>query len=296
MNRPDIAGRMGKYPPPPGASPILGLEVAGTIVQCGKDAVGIERPWKNGDRVCALVPGGGYAEYCAVPASHCLPIPAGLTIEEAAGIPETFFTVWANIFQIGKLKANERFLVHGGTSGIGTTAIQLAHAFGAVVFATAGSSEKCTACVALGAKSAIDYKQNDFQAEIAKLTDGKGVHLILDMVGGPYTPKNIECLSLDGRLVQIATLLGYETTIDLRKIMQKRILLTGSTLRPRTTEEKAQIASALYEKVWPLLIQKKVKVQVDRVFDMSEVAEAHRYLESSQHIGKIILRMNPESS
>lgn len=291
VNRPDIAGRMGKYPPPPGASPVLGLEVAGTVVQRGKNVGGNDARWAIGDRVCALVPGGGYAEYCIAPASHCLPIPEGLTMVEAAGIPETFFTVWANVFQMGRLQAGDRFLVHGGTSGIGTTAIQLATAFGATVFATAGSLTKCAACVALGAKAAVDYKRNDFQSEILNLTEGKGVDLILDMVGGTYTSKNIECLAVDGRLVQIATLLGYEATIDLRKIMQKRIHFTGSTMRPRTVAEKAEIASALYEKVWPLLVQKKVKVQVDRVFPMNEVAEAHRYMESSRHIGKIILLM-----
>ena len=272
VNRPDIAQRQGKYPPPAGASPILGLEVAGTVVGTGK-------------RVCALVPGGGYAEYCVTPESHCLPVPQGLAMEEAAGIPETFFTVWANVFQIGALKAGDRFLVHGGSSGIGTTAIQLAHAFGAAVYATAGSKEKCDACVRLGAERAINYREQDFAKELRGAVD-----LILDMVGGSYAARNIECLAPGGRLVQIAVQQGAEATVNLAKIMQKRITVTGSTMRPRSVEDKAQIARQLREQVWPLLESGRVKVLVDRVFPLEQAAEAHRYLEAGEHIGKVILK------
>lgn len=272
VNRPDIAQRQGKYPPPAGASPILGLEVAGTVVGTGK-------------RVCALVPGGGYAEYCVTPESHCLPAPQGLAMEEAAGIPETFFTVWANLFQIGALKAGDRFLVHGGTSGIGTTAIQLAHAFGATVYATAGSKEKCAACVRLGAERAINYREQDFAKELRGAVD-----LILDMVGGSYAARNIECLAPGGRLVQIAVQQGAEVTVNLAKIMQKRITVTGSTMRPRSVEDKAQIARELREQVWPLLESGRVKVLVDRVFPLEQAAEAHRYLEAGEHVGKVILK------
>jgi putative PIG3 family NAD(P)H quinone oxidoreductase len=285
VNRPDILQRMGKYPPPPGASPILGLEVAGTIAAAPPNT-----RWKQDDRVCALVPGGGYAEYCVVPEPQCLPIPAGLAMQEAAGIPETFFTVWANVFQMGALKEGERILVHGGASGIGTTAIQLARALGATVFVTAGSEEKCAACVRLGAAAAIDYLKQDFVQEIRKLT-AHGVDLVLDMVGGPYTPRNIECLAMFGRLIQIAVQQGAEATINLAKIMHKRLIITGSAMRPRTVADKGRIARELEERVWPLLASKKVKVIVDRVFPMAEAAEAHRYLESGAHIGKVILKV-----
>jgi NADPH2:quinone reductase len=223
VNRPDIAQRAGNYPPPADASPILGLEVSGIIHKVGENS-----RWKVGDKVCALVPGGGYAEFCAVPESHCLPIPQGLSFEEAAGIPENYFTVWSNVFMVAQLQPNENFLVHGGTSGIGTTAIQLAKAFGAKVYTTAGSEFKCDATLLLGATEAINYKEKDFSAEF------KSIHVILDMVGGEYTPKNIECLAPHGRIVQIATMKGGETTIDLRKVMAKRAVITGSTLRPRT--------------------------------------------------------------
>jgi len=273
VNRPDIVQRQGKYPPPPGASPILGLEVAGTVVSTGA-------------RVCALVPGGGYAEYCVTPESHCLPVPQGLSMEEAAGIPETFFTVWANVFQIGGLRAGERFLVHGGTSGIGTTAIQLARAFGATVYSTAGSDDKCRACERLGADRAINYREQDFAKELRGAVD-----VVLDMVGGSYTARNIDCLAPRGRLVQIAVQDGMEATINLAKIMQKRATLTGSTMRPRTVEEKAQIARELKEHVWPLLESGKVKVLVDRIFPLDEAAEAHRHLESGAHVGKVILKV-----
>jgi NADPH2:quinone reductase len=280
VNRPDLSQRAGKYPPPPGASPILGLEVAGTI-----DAVGDGAARAKGERVCALVPGGGYAEFCTVPEPHCLPVPQGLSMEQAAGIPETFFTVWANLFQIGKLKAGERILIHGGAGGIGTTAIQLAHAFGARVFATAGGPDKCRFCERLGAEKAIDYREQDFVKEAGE------VDLILDMVGGPYTPRNIDCLAPFGRLVQIAVQQGAKATVDLSKIMRKRLIVTGSTMRPRSIEDKAQIARELRDQVWPLLEQGRVKVLVDRVFPLAEAAEAHRYLESGSHTGKVILKV-----
>ena len=279
VNRPDLLQRQGSYPPPPGASPILGLEVAGTIA-----AAPAQSRWKEGDRVCALVPGGGYAEYCVTPDPHCLPMPAGLSIEEAAGIPENYFTVWANVFQIGGLQSGERILVHGGASGIGTTAIQLAREFGATVFATAGTAEKCRACEALGAR-AINYREQDFVAE------ARGVDLVLDMVGAPYAPRNIECLAPRGRLVQIAVQQGAEATVNLAKIMQKRLTLTGSTMRPRTVADKAQIARDLEKHVWPLLESGRVKVIVDRVFPFADVVSAHRYLEAGAHIGKVILSL-----
>lgn len=273
VNRPDISQRQGTYPPPPGASPILGLEVAGTNVA-------------TGERVCAIVPGGGYAEYCVAPAVQCLPVPEGLTMEEAAGIPETFFTVWANVFEIGGLKSGERILIHGGASGIGTTAIQLAHAFGATVYVTAGAAAKCQACVELGADRAINYHEQDFVAELRGEVD-----LILDMVGGPYTPRNIDCLTQGGRLVQIGLQQGAEATVNLAKVMHKRLTITGSTMRPRSVEEKGKIAGELHERVWPLVESRKVKVLIDRVFPLEQVVDAHRYLESGEHIGKVILKV-----
>jgi len=284
VNRPDLLQRQGKYPPPPGASPVMGLEVAGTI-----ESVGAGAGWKAGDRVCALVPGGGYAEYCAAPGMQCLPIPKGLSMEEAAGIPETFFTVWANVFQIGGLKQGERILIHGGASGIGTTAIQLAREFGATVFVTAGTDEKCEACRRLGA-AAINYLKQDFAQEVRALT-AHGVDMVLDMVGGPYAARNIECLAMRGRLVQIAVQQGAEATVNLAKIMQKRLTVTGSTMRPRTVADKGQIASELKERIWPLLEAGRVKTIVDRVFPLGEVVEAHRYLEAGQHVGKVILKV-----
>ena len=272
--------RAGKYPPPPGASPILGMEVAGTIAAAAPDS-----GWREGDRVCALVTGGGYAEYCLAPGPQCLPVPKGLSMEEAAGIPEAFFTVWANVFQIGHLTAGERFLVHGGTSGIGTTAIQLARAFGATVFTTAGSEEKCRVCLSLGAERAINYKELDFAKQL------RDIDLILDIVGAAYTPRNLEVLAPRGRLVQIAVQQGVEATVNLVRVMQKRLTVTGSTLRPRPVAEKAAIAADLREHVWPLLESGKVKVLVDRVFPLAQAADAHRYLESGAHIGKLILSL-----
>jgi putative PIG3 family NAD(P)H quinone oxidoreductase len=252
---------------------VLGLEVAGTIEG-------------TGERVCALAPGGGYAEYCVVPKPQCLPVPSGLSMIEAAGICENYFTVWANVFQIGGLKAGERILIHGGTSGIGTSAIQLAREFGATVFATAGTDAKCRLCEELGAERAINYRERDFVAE------WKGsMNVVLDMVGGSYAARNIECLAPFGRLVQIAVQSGAEATINLAKVMQKRITITGSTMRPRTVEDKGRIAAELRERVWPLLESGRVKVMVDRVFDLEDVVEAHRYLESGEHVGKVILRV-----
>jgi putative PIG3 family NAD(P)H quinone oxidoreductase len=285
VNRPDVLQRSGSYPPPPGASPILGLEVSGTIAERGAGVAGCQA----GDEVCALVPGGGYAEYCLAPASHCLPVPRGLSVIEAAGLPETFFTVWTNVFDRGRLKAGESFLVHGGTSGIGTTAVQLARAFGARVFATAGNPEKCAVCRALGAERAIDYRQEDFPAVVKEATQGRGVDVILDMVGGPYVEKNLRSLAVEGRLVQIAFLQGSKVTLDLVHLMMRRQTITGSTLRPRSVEDKAAIARALRDKVWPLLEGGQVRPLIDHEFPLGEAAEAHRLMESSRHIGKILL-------
>jgi len=285
INRPDILQRQGKYPPPPDASPILGLEVAGEIAALGAGAT-----LKLGERVCALVPGGGYAEYCRVPASHCLPVPQRLSMEEAAGIPETFFTVWANVFQIGKLKSGERFLVHGGAGGIGTTAIQLAHARGAEVFTTAGSEQKCALCRELGAAHAFNYNSQNFAEEITRITAGGGVDVILDMVGGGYTEKNVDSLAMHGRLIQIAFQQGAKVTLNLAKIMQKRLIITGSALRPRSIEEKAAIATQLRHEVWPLLESGQVKVIVDKVVPFAKIKTAHEYFDTAQHAGKVILQ------
>ncbi|MEO8715477.1 MAG: NAD(P)H-quinone oxidoreductase, partial [Acetobacteraceae bacterium] len=250
VNRPDVAQRSGAYPPPPGASPIVGLEVAGEVVGAGSDV----RAWRIGDKVCGLANGGGYAEYCAVPATQCLPWPTGYDAVRAAALPETYFTVWANLFQHGRLAGGERALIHGGTSGIGVTAIQLARAFGATPYATAGSEAKCAACVRLGAEAAINYRTQDFVDEIKRLTEGRGVDVVLDMVGGPYFPRNLRTLAMDGRLVLIAFLGGPKVeNLDLTPIMVRRLIVTGSTTRPRTTAQKAAIAAELREKVWPLL-------------------------------------------
>lgn len=286
VNRPDIAQREGRYPPPPGASPILGLEVAGVIAALGPSVEG----WRVGDRVCALVNGGGYAEFVTVPAPQCLPIPAGYDFIRAAAIPETFFTVWANLFERGKLARGETALIHGGTSGIGTTAIQLAREFGATIYATAGSPEKCLACLRLGAAAAIDYRAQDFVEEIKRLTDGRGVDVILDMVGGDYIPRNIRCLALDGRLVMIAFLRGSKVAeIDFLPVMTRRLTITGSTMRPRTTAQKGAIAAALLRHVWPVLEAGRCGPVIHTVFPLAEAAEAHRLMESGQHIGKIVL-------
>jgi putative PIG3 family NAD(P)H quinone oxidoreductase len=287
VNRPEVLQRKGSYPPPPGVTPILGLEIAGEVVALGE---GVQR-LKIGDKVCALVSGGGYAEYCPAPEPQCLPIPKPLSLVEAAAVPETFFTVWTNVFERGGLKEGETFLVHGGTSGIGTTAIQLAHAFGARVLATAGSDEKCAFCRKIGAEEAINYRTQDFVAEVKRITEGKGVNLILDMVGGAYIEKNLRSLAMDGRLVQIAFLQPSKVELDLMPVMLKRLTVTGSTLRPRTVEQKGAIAEALRAKVWPLLDAGRVRPIMAKTFKMDEAAEAHRLMESSQHIGKIVLEV-----
>ena len=286
INRPDILQRTGNYPPPPGASPILGLEISGTVAALGPEVTGLN----EGDEVCALVAGGGYAEYCVAPAPQCLPVPKGVSLVDAAGLPETFFTVWSNVFDRGRLARGESFLVHGGSSGIGTTAIQLAHAFGARVFATAGTPEKCAVCRDLGADRAIDYRQEDFVAVLKEATQGRGVDVILDMVGGPYVEKNLRSLAPEGRLVQIAFLQGSKVTLDLAHLMVRRQTLTGSTLRPRPVADKAAIARNLRDKVWPLIEAGKVRPIIDRTVPLAEAAAAHRLMESSTHIGKILLR------
>jgi putative PIG3 family NAD(P)H quinone oxidoreductase len=285
VNRPDVLQRQGGYAPPPGATDIPGLEIAGRIVALGSGVTG----WRVGDMVCALVSGGGYAEYCNVPAPQCLPLPKGYDMVRAAAIPETFFTVWTNVFDRGRLRSGETFLVHGGSSGIGTTAIQLAKAFGARVFTTAGGAEKCAACTRLGAEIAIDYRTEDFVEVIAKATDGRGVDLILDMVGGEYVTRNLKVLALEGRLVQIAFLKGSNVEINLLPLMVKRQTLTGSTLRPRSVAEKGAIAAALRAKVWPLLDSGQVAPVIHVTFPLAKAADAHRLMESSAHIGKIVL-------
>jgi NADPH2:quinone reductase len=286
VNRPDVLQRKGGYPPPPGASDIPGLEVSGTIAAVGARVT----QWKVDDAVCALVSGGGYATMCVAPAQQCLPKPAGIELVSAAGIPEAFFTVWTNVFERGRLRAGETALFHGGASGIGTTAIQLAAARGAIVLATAGSDEKCRACEELGARQAINYKTSDFVAAIRELTGGKGVDLILDMVGGPYVERNLASLANDGRLVLIGFMSGDTTgAVDFRRVLTRRLTLTGSTLRPRTVEEKGRIAAALRIEVWPLIERGAVKPIVHRVLPLARAADAHRLMESSEHIGKILL-------
>jgi putative PIG3 family NAD(P)H quinone oxidoreductase len=285
VNRPDVLQRLGGYPPPPGASDIPGLEIAGRVVALGEGAEG----WSPGDEVTALVTGGGYAEYCAAPAIQCLPVPGGLGLAEAAAMPETFFTVWSNVFDRGGLTAGESFLVHGGSSGIGTTAIQLARAFGARVFATAGSAEKCRACEELGAERAINYRDEDFVAAVKEATGGAGPDLILDMVGGDYVQRNIEALAPDGRLVYIAFLGGAKVEVNLLPMMLKRLTLTGSTLRARPPAFKAAIADNLRQKVWPLIEKGEIRPVMAESFPLAEAAAAHRLMESSTHIGKIVL-------
>ncbi|MBL6077368.1 NAD(P)H-quinone oxidoreductase [Belnapia sp. T18] len=288
VNRPDVAQRKGEYPPPPGASPLIGLETAGEVVAAGAEVTA----WKPGDRVCALTNGGAYAEYCVAPASQCLPWPKGFDAIRAAALPETFFTVWANLFGHGRLAAGETVLIHGGTSGIGVTAIQLAKAFGASVIATAGSTEKCRACLDLGADHAVDYRTQDFVEEVKRATGGKLANVVLDMVGADYFNRNLKCLAMDGRLVIIAFLGGFEVAkADLRPVMTRRLTVTGSTMRPRTAAQKAEIAEALREKVWPLLDAGKVAPPIHKVFPLSEAAAAHSLMESSTHIGKIMLKV-----
>jgi putative PIG3 family NAD(P)H quinone oxidoreductase len=286
VNRPDILQRMGLYPPPPGASDIPGLEIAGAVVALGPDV----RRWKIGDVVTALVAGGGYAEYCTVPEPQALPVPAGLSMVEAGAIPETFFTVWHNVFERGGLKAGESFLVHGGSSGIGTVAIQLAKAFGAsTIVATAGSAEKCAACRKLGADVAVNYKTEDFVAAAKAATDGKGIDVILDMVGGDYIDRNYDAAALEARVVQIAFLSSPKANVDFRKMMAKRLYHTGSGLRPRPVADKAKMARAIEEKVWPHVAAGRVKPVIDSTFPLREAAAAHAHMESGEHIGKIVL-------
>lgn len=287
VNRPDILQRQGAYAPPPGTTDLPGLEVAGDIVAVGPDVL----RWKVGDKVTALVAGGGYAEFCIAPAPQCLPIPGSLTMIEAAALPETFFTVWTNVFERGHLQAGETFLVHGGSSGIGTTAIQLASRSGSRVFATAGSAEKCSKCRELGASVAIDYKTEDFVKVVERETGGKGVDLILDMVGGDYINRNLQCLAVDGRLVQIAFLKGAKAEINFANVMVKRQTITGSTLRPRSVAQKGAIAQALEEKVWPLVATGEVRPQIHATFPLEQAAEAHRLMETSAHVGKIMLTL-----
>ncbi|MDH7795304.1 MULTISPECIES: NAD(P)H-quinone oxidoreductase [unclassified Beijerinckia] len=286
VNRPDVVQRSGHYPPPPGASDLPGLEAAGTVAALGE---GVSR-WKVGDAVTALLPGGGYAEYVTTPADHALPVPKGFSMIEAAGLCETFYTVWGNLFMRGKLRAGETVLIHGGTSGIGTTAIMLAVAKGATVYATAGSDEKCATCLKLGATRAINYRSEDFVQVMKEATGGKGVDVVLDIIGGDYIPRNLQTLALEGRLVQIAFLGGVRSvTIDVAQIMMKRLTVTGSTLRPQSVPQKAKIARELEEHVWPLLNAGTIHPLVDSVYPLGEAAEAHRRMESSVHIGKIIL-------
>jgi NADPH:quinone reductase len=286
VNRPDVAQRQGSYPPPPGASPILGLEVAGEVVAVGNQVTALS----IGDEICALTNGGGYAEYCTAPEPQCLPWPKGYDAIRAGALPETSFTVWANLFQIGRLVKAETALVHGGTSGIGVTAIQFAHEFGARIFATAGSDDKCAACMKLGADAAINYRTQDFAAEVKTLTAGRGVNVVLDMVGGPYMARNVRSLGMDGRLVMIAFLQGSKAQdFDFVQVMIKRLTITGSTMRPRTTAQKGQIATELREKVWPVLDAGRCAPVIHATFPLARAADAHRMMESSAHIGKIIL-------
>ncbi|MDP6521924.1 MAG: NAD(P)H-quinone oxidoreductase [SAR324 cluster bacterium] len=286
VNRPDIMQRKGLYPPPPDATDVPGLEVSGTVVKKGKNVAEPE----VGSQVCALVSCGGYAEYCLASASICLPVPKNISLQHAAGIPETFFTVWTNVFERGQLKYGETLLVHGGSSGIGTTSIQLGKAFGATVYTTAGTQEKCEYCKNLGADAAINYNENDFEAEIKTLTENRGVDVILDMVGGPYFPKNIKILAVQGRLLQIALMQGYKAEVDFRPLLMKRVTLTGSTLRPRSVKEKAEIARALRKKVWPLMDSGTIRPIIHQTFPLEKAADAHQLMESSNHIGKILLK------
>ena len=289
VNRPDCLQRAGAYPPPADASPVIGLEVAGTVAACGEGV----SAWKVGDAVCALTPGGGYAEYCTTPAAFCLPIPEPLTELEAASLPENCYTVWNNVFDRGALKAGETLLIHGGSSGIGLTAIQLAKRFGATDITTVGSDDKAAFCRGIGADHAINYRTQDFVAEVARITGKRGVDLVLDMVGGDYIAKNLKCLANDGRLVFIGFMQGGRAEVDWRHIMVKRLTITGSTLRASPTARKAEIAQALRAKVWPLFARGEVKPVIHRVFPLAEAAAAHALMESSAHIGKIMLAVRP---
>ncbi len=289
VNRPDCIQRAGNYPPPADASPIIGLEVAGTVVALGEGVT----EWRLGDRICALAPGGGYAEYCAAPAAWCLPYPEGLSALEAASLPENYFTVWNNLFDRVQLKAGETVLIHGGSGGIGLAAIQLARAFGAITITTVGSDDKAAFCKTIGADHAINYRQQDFAAEVAAITGKRGVDVILDIVGGDYIEKNLKCLALEGRMAIIAFLQGSKVTVDWRHIMMKRLTVTGSTLRASPAARKAALARSMRDKVWPLFAEGKLKPVIHRVFPLADAADAHRLMESSAHIGKIMLAVRP---
>jgi putative PIG3 family NAD(P)H quinone oxidoreductase len=292
VNRPDVMQRQGRYAPPPGVTDIPGLEVAGTIAALGPEVDG----WAVGDAVCALLAGGGYAEYCVAPGVQCLPVPRGLSMAEAAGLPEVMFTVWSNVFERGRLAAGESLLVHGGSSGIGTAAIQLARARGSRVFATAGTDEKCRACEALGAERAVNYRDQDFVAVVRELTGNRGVDVVLDMVAGDYMQRNIDVLADDGRLVQIAQLGGYRATINTIPILQKRLTITGSTLRARPVAEKGRLAREVREHVWPLVESGAVRVVVHQTFPLARAPEAHALMEASAHVGKLVLLVQSETS
>ena len=289
VNRPDCGQRMGRYPPPPGASPIIGLEVAGHVVQVGAD---VSR-WKVGDAVCALTPGGGYAQYCVTPADHCLVVPTGMPLEKAAALPETCFTVWDNVFIRSSLKAGESFLVHGGSGGIGTTAIHMARALGAQVLATVGSAEKVAYCLEAGAHAVVNYREQDFVSAAADFTQGRGVDVILDMVTGPYLRRDLEALALDGRIAVIAFMGGSEAAVDVMPILRKRATITGSTLRPRTVEQKAVIARALEASWWPRLSDVGLHPVLHNIFNLGDAGKAHALMESSAHVGKIVLAVDP---
>ncbi len=288
INRPDVLQRAGHYAPPPGASDLPGLEVAG-VIEAGDTQAMASADLKVGDRVCALVAGGGYAQWCVAPVGQCLPVPAGLNDIEAASLPETFFTVWSNVFDRGRLQAGECLLVQGGSSGIGVTAIQLARAWGATVIATAGSDEKCAACIELGASHAINYKTQDFVAEVQRITNGRGADVVLDMVAGDYVAREVECLAEDGRLVIIAVQGGVKSSFNAGLVLRRRLTITGSTLRPRSVEFKAAIAQSLRSRVWPLIEQGKVRPVIYQTFDAGDAAAAHALMESNQHTGKIVL-------
>ena len=288
INRPDVLQRAGHYAPPPGASDLPGLEVAG-VIEAGDTQAMASAGLKVGDRVCALVAGGGYAQWCVAPVGQCLPVPAGLNDIEAASLPETFFTVWSNVFDRGRLQAGEFLLVQGGSSGIGVTAIQLARAWGATVIVTAGSDEKCAACIELGASHAINYKTQDFVAEVRRITNGRGVDVVLDMVAGDYVAREVECLAEDGRLVIIAVQGGVKSSFNAGLVLRRRLTITGSTLRPRSVEFKAAIAQSLRSRVWPLIEQGKVRPVIYQTFDAGDAAAAHALMESNQHTGKIVL-------
>jgi NADPH2:quinone reductase len=287
VNRPDVLQRTGNYPVPPDASDLPGLEVAGEVAKVGSSV----KQFKPGDQACALVHGGGYAEYCVAPEVQALPIPRGLTPVQAASLPETFFTVWSNVYDRGRLASGETLLVQGGTSGIGVTAIQMAAATGNRVFATAGSDEKCAACIRLGADKAFNYKSVDWAAEVLTATAARGVNVILDMVGGDYVPRELKCLAEEGRLVFIAYLRGPKTELNIDTVMRRRLTITGSTLRPRPVEFKGAIARSLREKIWPLIEAGRIKPEIHKTFPLEQAAEAHRLMESSQHIGKIVLTL-----